>query len=94
MFFHGDSFVELEPKPNFFQRFFQREVAVAPEWWNAEFDGEFTVDHAAMHGIPTTRRINWLTTGGAVVALLLAIATPIIIFIRKKRSRLNFDDED
>jgi len=83
-----------QDEPGIITRLFTREVAVAPEWWNSEFDGEFTTDMAAMHGIAPERQTRWAAVAGAIALVALAIGIPIGYVVRKKNSKLGFDDEE
>ena len=89
-----DVWGEEPDEPGFVTRIFTREVAVAPEWWDEEFDGQFNADIAAMRGIPLERRVNLVVVGIAAAIVVALIAIPVIIVLSMKRSKIDFDDED
>jgi hypothetical protein len=76
----------------FFRTVFTREVE--PEGWDETFLGAFTPEAAAMRGLQPERGVRWLGVFGAVAVGIAVIAVPAVIVIRKKRSKLDFDDEE
>ena len=90
---------EEEDEPGFLTRIFTREVEeyVQPEWWDEEWQGEFTPEAARNFGITpeTVRRVNWLTAIGIPVVLLaVVVGIPVLIIISRKRKRVFDEDED
>ena len=75
----------------FVKKIFTREVA--PEWWDVEFMGEFNSESAAMMGVEPETETRWVILVCVVGLLATVIFVPIIL-LRKKRSKLIFDDED
>jgi hypothetical protein len=67
---------------------------VAPEWWDEEFNGPFNADTAAMMGIEPDSVIRGAAIAVAGIIVILIIVTPVAIIVLKKRSKLNFEDEE
>lgn len=68
-------------------------VETAPADWNEDSMGEFSSEAAAMWGMEPERGVRWLSFVILAGVVALVIALPIIIVVRKKRNRLDFDDE-
>jgi hypothetical protein len=79
---------------SFLRNIFMREVITAPDWWQEDFMGPFNPADAPMMGIEPTYEIRLGVVIGAIAGILAVIAVPVVIIISKKKSKLNFDDDD